>query len=154
VVRKTVVPSAGGVEARRRLVEEEHRRLVHEGRAEVEPPPHPAGVGPDAPVSRVGEADTLDQRVAAPDRLGLRNAVQRGLKLHQLAAGHERVERGLLERDADRAADIAGLLHHVEPGHRRAAAGRPEQCGQHPNGRRLAGAVRAKERVDLALGDL
>ena len=83
-----------------------------------------------------------------------RDAVQRGLQVHQLAAGHERVERRLLERDADRAAHRRGVAHDVVAGDDRLAAGRPQQRRQHPDGRRLAGAVRSEEGVDLALGDL
>ena len=146
--------AAGGVEAGGRLVEEEDARLVDQRRAEVEPAAHAARVGAHPPVGGVGEADAGDQRVTALLRLGLRDSVQRRLELHQLAARHQRVERGLLERDADRAPHLRRLLDHVEAGHRGATARRPQQRGQHPDRRRLAGAVRPEEGVDLARGDL
>ncbi len=41
------------IEARRRFVEEEDARVMHEARAEVEPPPHPAGVGVGAPIGGI-----------------------------------------------------------------------------------------------------
>ena len=82
-------------------------------------------------------------------------AVQGRLEPDQLAPGHQRVERRLLERDADRAPHGRRPRSTTSwPATRRAAAGRAQQRGQHPHRGRLAGAVRAEERVDLALGDL
>ena len=78
--------AAGGVEAGGGLVEEQHRRLVHERQREVEPAAHAAGVGADPPVGGAGEADALEQHVAAPVGLRLGDAVQHGLEPHQLAA--------------------------------------------------------------------
>jgi hypothetical protein len=75
-------------------------------------------------------------------------------ELDQLTPGHQGVERGVLEGDADVAADLGRLAGHVESGHRRVAAGRPQEGHEHPHGRRLPGAVRAEEAVDLAGGDL
>ena len=80
--------------------------------------------------------------------------MERRLQAHQLAPRHQRVERGLLERDADRLAHLLGLRHDVVTGDRGAAAGGAQQRGQHPHRRGLPGAVRAEESVDLALGDL
>ena len=70
VVSRTVVPSAHQladhapqlvaalrVEAGRRLVEEQHRRPVHQRGGEVEPPPHPARVGAHRPVAGVGQRE-------------------------------------------------------------------------------------------------
>ena len=50
------------VEPRRRLVEEEHARAVHEAHGDVEPPLHAARVGAGQPVGRIGEAEALEQR--------------------------------------------------------------------------------------------
>ena len=44
-----------------RLVEEEHRRLVHERGREVEPAAHPAGVRAHQPVAGVQEVEALEQ---------------------------------------------------------------------------------------------
>ena len=79
VVRKTVTPvvarepgdllpqvgAAGRVEAGRRLVEEQQPRPVHERQREVEPPLHAARVAADLAVGGVGQADALEQLVAA-----------------------------------------------------------------------------------------
>ena len=48
-------------------------------------------------------------------------AVEHGLEVQQLAAGHVRVDRGVLERDADAAPHRARVGHQVVAGHRRAA---------------------------------
>ena len=89
--------------------------------------------------------------LGAAAALGARQPVQRRLEPDQLAAGHQRVERGLLERDADRAAHAPRHRATTScPATVRAAAGRAQQRRQHPHGRRLAGAVGAEERVDLA----
>ena len=129
VVRKTVVPSSfrrrtssqiawrrDRVEAGGRLVEEQHARLVHERHAQVEAAAHAARVGADAAVGGAGQADALEQRVGAVAAVAAADAVQRRLEAHQLAAGHQRVERGLLERDADRAAHVAGVVDDVVAG--------------------------------------
>ncbi len=167
MVRKTVVPSplsaatssqivlaADRVEAGGRLVEEEHLRLVDERRRKVETPAHAARVGADAAVGGTGEADALDQGGAAPLRFGADQAVQRGLKANQLVAGHQRVQRGLLKRDPDRAANVSGLADHVVPGDPGAAARGAQERGQHPHRRGLACAVGTQKRIDLAGLDL
>ena len=167
VVRKTVVPSS----RRRRtsshsvirlagsspvvgLVEEQHLGRVDQRHREVEPPAHAARVGADAAVRRLAEADALDQVGGALGDLARRDAVQRRLELHQLAAGHEHVERGLLQGDADALAHQVRLGGDVVAGDERAAAGRAQQRDEHPHGRRLARAVGAQEAVDLARSDL
>ncbi len=82
---------------------------------------------------------------ARPSPASARQTVQRRLQPDQLAAGHQRVERRLLQRDADRAPHVGGLVDHVVAGDERPAAGRPQQRRQHPHRRRLAGAVGAEE---------
>ena len=52
------------VEAGGGLVEEQHRRPVHEGGREVEPAAHAARVGAGGPVGGVGEVELLEQLVA------------------------------------------------------------------------------------------
>ncbi len=114
----------------------------------------PAGVGADAAVGGPLEPDPVEERLGAAMALGARHPVKRRLQADQLAPGHQRVERRLLERDADRPPDGARIVDHVVPGDRRLP----------PLGRSsvvsirtvvvLPGAVRAEEGVDLALGDL
>ena len=77
---------------------------MDERRGEVEAALHAARVGADAAVGGGAEVDPLEQVVGAAPALGGRDALQRRLQADQLAAGHQRVERRLLEGDADRAA--------------------------------------------------
>ena len=75
---------------------------MHEREREVEPALHAARVAADLAVGRVGQPDALEQLVAARAALRLRQALERRLQPHVLAAGQQRVERGLLQRGADR----------------------------------------------------
>ena len=95
------------------------------------------------------EADPLEQLVGAGAPLVAGEAVERGLQPQVLAPGQEGVERGLLQRRADGRADPRALLHDVEAGDARGTGRGREQGGQHVHRRRLAGAVRAEEPVDL-----
>ena len=55
------IGAAPGVEARRRLVEEEHRRLVDERAREVDAAPHPARVRANEAVAGVGQVEALEE---------------------------------------------------------------------------------------------
>jgi hypothetical protein len=127
---------------------------VHERERQVEPATHAARVASDLPVSRLGEADALEELGGAVARLGAAQSVQRALHAQQLAAGHQRVDRRLLQRDADRAPHRVAVVDHVVPGDERAAGGRAQQRGEDPHHRRLSGAVGPEESVDLAFADL
>jgi hypothetical protein len=98
----------------------------------------------------VGEADALEQLGAAPDALALGQAVQRGLQAQVLAAGQQRVERGLLEGGADRLAHVRAVADDVVAGHARRARRGRQQRREHQHGRGLARAVGTQEAVDLA----
>jgi hypothetical protein len=71
-----------------------------------------------------------------------------------IAGGQERVQRGLLQRGADRGAHLRPLAQDVVPGHARRARGGREQRGEHQHRRRLARAVRPEKPVDLSRRDL
>ena len=121
---RDLVPERGAaldVEAGRRLVQEQDARLVDQRQREVEPALHAAGVAADLAVGCLGQPDPVDQLVAAALRLGLGDPVHPGLQAHVLAGGQERVERRLLEGDADRVADRGALLDDV-------VARRPARC--------------------------
>ena len=82
MVRKTVVPAsarraddapqllaAAGVEAGRRLVEEQHRHVDDEAEREVEASAHAARVGADASARGIRELEALEQLGRALARL-------------------------------------------------------------------------------------
>ena len=85
---------------------------------EVEPALHPARVAAHAAVGGVGQADPLEQLVSPPRALGAWQALKRRLKAHVLATGEVWVERGLLERGADRGAHVGALADDVVAGTR------------------------------------
>ena len=88
---------------------------MDERERQVEAALHPAGVGAHPAVGGEREADALEQLVAARGALLARDAVERGLEAQVVAAGEERVERGLLERGADRARTFGPSLTTSKP---------------------------------------
>ena len=127
VVRKTVTPSSRAsratssqsavrlcdVEPGRRLVEEEDPRPVDERERQVEPALHPARVAAHLAVGGLGRGRRGEELVRARAALRARERLERRLQAQVLAAGQERVERGLLQRGAD------PLPHLRAPGGRR-----------------------------------
>ena len=93
------------VDAGGRLVEHDHRRLVHQRLADQHPPLHPArqrahvGVGLGREVEVV--QDFVDPRAVVAD------AEIPGLDLERLARREERVEHQLLRHDAEQAPRVA-----------------------------------------------
>ena len=138
------------IEAGRRLVEEEDLRPVDERQREVEAALHAARVPADLAIGGIGQPDALDQLVAALPALILRDALERRLQPHVLAGGQMDVERRFLERRPDHAANPSAFGCDVVAADRGPAAGRRQQRRQHQYGRRLPGAVRPEEAVDLA----
>ena len=138
---------AARVEARRRLVEEQHRRLGDQRRGEIEPPPHPARVGL--------------RRRAAPRRRGRSaRAARSPRRLRRASAARRTAARpssGSRGRSGSRRPPRTGRparsARAAAP--RRATTSRPttrarprvglEQRRQDPHERRLAGAVRAEQ---------
>jgi enoyl-CoA hydratase/carnithine racemase len=99
---------------------------VDEREREVEPALHAARVAADLARRRVGQADALEQLVAAGAPVGGGQAVQAGLQVEVLAPGEEVVERRLLQRGADAPPDLrpcrATSTRRRSPGPRSAAA--------------------------------
>ena len=161
VVRSTVVPPRTScwmksqssirvrrVEAGRRLVEDQHAGPAHEARAQVEPAPHAAGVGPDGAVGGVGEVQALQRLLGPHLRLLGAQAVQPSDHLQVLSAGQHLVDCGVLPGQADHGADGDGLADDVQAVDLRPAGIGAEQGGQHLDEGGLAGPVRAEEPED------
>ena len=92
---------AARVEAGRRLVEEQHRRLGDERGREVEPAPHAARVGLRRPLGGVDEVEALEQLAAAGLRRAPAAAVQPPDHRQVLEAGQVFVDRRVLAREPD-----------------------------------------------------
>src|SRR5262249_55564115 len=115
VVRKTVVPSALSRATSRQIAlrltgsspvvgssRDRVRGSWTRARPRAEAPRHTARVGPPPATGGPGKADAVEQDVPSAPPLDGGEPVERGLEADQLAAGHQRIERGLLERAADR----------------------------------------------------
>ena len=98
------------IEARRRLVEEEHARLVHEAARDLHAPAHAAREILDLLVLPLQELDRLEQlgnqlRCASP-----RHAVQLRVDQQVLLDAQLEVARHRLRDDADGAPHVVRLL--------------------------------------------
>ena len=144
-IRATLRVKAGGG-----LVQEQHRRPVHEHGRYVQPPPHAAGVGARLPVRRFGQAERFEQLGYPAAQVPAAEAVQPALHGQVLLAGQQADGAAVLADRTDHRPDLARPREHVDPGHRRPALVRPRQRGQDAHGRGLAGAVRPEQRVDRA----
>ncbi len=126
---------------------------MDEREREIESPFHSAGVAFDPPVGGVDETDPLEQLVRARDALVARQPLEGRLEAQVLPAREQRIERGLLQRGADRLPDIRPLFGDVEAADARDSRRRRQQRREHQHGRRFAGAVRTEKAVDLARRD-
>ena len=102
---------------------------MHERRGKVEAASHPSRVGPDAAIGGPLEPDPVKQYLRLLLARLPGQPVQGRLEADQLAPGHQGVEGGLLERDADRAPDVGGVGDDVVAGDPRDAPGRAQQRG-------------------------
>ncbi len=134
------------------LVEEEHRRPVHERLGDEQAPLHSprerARVGvallPEAQVAQ----ELLDARLVEP------HAEVAGLELERLLDGEEGIEVDLLRHQPHRSAREAVVAHHVVAEHFHRALAGERRAGHQADERGLACAVRAQEREDLAAVDV
>ena len=96
---------------------------MHERESQVEPSLHAARVAAHLAVGGVGQPDPLEQLIRPLLALGLAQPVQGALQAHVLAAREVGIERRLLQRGADRAADLGALVYDVETSHAGRAGG-------------------------------
>jgi hypothetical protein len=129
------------VQAGGRLVEEHQVRGHDQAGRDVQPAPHAAGVLLDEAGGRVREVERLEQLGGALLRSGALEAQQPPEQDQVLASGQVLVDGRELPGERDELADGVGLLDDVVAEDARAAGVRPEQGGEHANGRGLTGAV-------------
>ena len=137
------------VDGARRLVEQEEFRFVQGRGAEREPLALPAGERACTLL-----CDGLEVVVPQPvgDALAARRAVEAVHAAHELEVlEHRQVvpEREALGHVAHLPAHDLGFARHRMAEHRHRAARRHQEPAEHADRRRLAGAVRAEEAVDL-----
>src|ERR671935_790555 len=139
------------VESHRRLVEEQHTRVGDESARDLESAPLAAAERGDGTFDEIGQAEDRDEFV---DVCAFVDAPQAGVELEVAATRQRAVDDRVLEDDAADGAGLPRLRGDVETGQLRRAAGRCDRRGEHPDGGRLAGAVRAEQPEDLAGRDV
>ena len=105
------------VEPGRGFVEEEHLRAVNQSDRDIQAPGHPAGVGPDQPVGRVGEAEPVEEFAGTGSRGPAAQSLDAGGEQQVLAAGGHRIAACLLCDQADLAAHLPGVADDVDAGY-------------------------------------
>src|SRR5690348_10354302 len=157
------VATARGVEAARRLVEEQDPRMVHETADDLELSAHAAGHPADrledlgAQPDDVGEITDLPPvgpRHQAVHRAVRVQAVQHRVEPDVFLSSEVHVQRWVLKDNPDLATHLARLADHIVPGDLHAAGGQPESGREDRDGRRLAGAVWPEESEELSLLDV
>src|SRR5690606_30107202 len=135
----------------RRLVEEQRLRRMNDAERYVDAPALTARVRLALAVRVIRQIERGERRGRARVRVRLRMPVHARLK-HELLARGDLVPRAAALRNvADATADLAGLAQQVGARDRRPARVRRDQRREHPQRRRLAGAVRAEEAENFSL---
>ena len=146
---------AARVQAGRRLVEEDDPRVADERHREVEPAPHAARVGRGRLVGRLDEVEPLEQvarRAAGPPRRPrwCRSAIR--IRFSSPVSRLSTAENWPVTPIAARTA--SGSRARSCAGDAELAAVGADQGREDLDDRGLAGAVRAEQREDRALGDV
>src|SRR6266571_2735753 len=145
-------PARDGVDPVERLVQEEHPRVVDEGRGQGQLLLHPLRVVGDQLAPVVGQAEELEELGRAPPGLRPRQPVHAPRELQVLLPGEPLVERKLLGQDPDHPLHPQQVLAEPHPLDHRVARGGPQQAGQHLDRGALARSVRAQEAEEAAAG--
>ncbi|MDX6336277.1 MAG: hypothetical protein QOG05_3617 [Streptosporangiaceae bacterium] len=134
------------------LVQENQTRAADQRHGQVEPAPHPPGIGGQRPSRRVSQVE-LFQQLRHP--LPARGAGQMTQVRHQpqvLLAGEQIVHRGELPGHADRGPHCVRIGGHVVTGDGDLAGVGRDQGRQDPHHGGLAGPIRAQQGKNAALG--
>src|SRR5438067_10039617 len=142
-------PPGAGIEAGRRLVQEDQLGIADEREAEIEPAPLAAGEPARAGVALLFEPDQPDHFVDRPGAL-----VVAGELGELLGNGEVLVHGGGLEHDADAGAPVEAGVGRIDAEHLYLPAVASPVALKDLNRRRLAGSVRAEQAEDLARTEL
>src|ERR1041385_353643 len=140
-----------GVEADRRLVEDEHRRVVDQRAREADALAVALGEAAHDARRDVGEKAFGEHALERVFESALRDAFDAADELEIRAHGHVVIERRVLRQIADAPPRFARLLDDVEALDRDGALGRRHEAGDDAHRRRLARAVRPEQAQNLAV---
>ena len=133
------------VHARRRLIEHDQRRTVHERSGDEKAAAHAAGQTVRADVGLLAEVEDGQQFVGPSSSISLRHAEVSAVVDQALTGREETVEMHLLRRESDELAHNAGLGHSIVPEDEQVARRDAHQPGGRPDQRGLARAVGAQQ---------
>ena len=143
-----------GVEAGRRLVENQDLGVVQQGLGQADPLPVPLGQRAAPALGHVGDGRAFHGRPDARGPVSGGDAVDAGHEMQVLADGHFRIQGRRLGQIARPALGLEGLVEDVETGDPGMAFGGRQVAGQDAHRRGLAGPVGAEEAQNLAGFDL
>ena len=136
------------IQAGRRLVEEHELRGDDDARGDVQSAAHAAGVVLDELAGGLGQPERVEQLVGAALRGPAFEPEQQPEQDEVLAAGEVLVDGCELAGEAHEPADRVGVGDDVVSEHARAARVGADERREHPDRRRLAGAVGSEHAVD------
>ena len=139
------------VETRRRLVEIQERRASYQARREVEPPAHSARVRLHELPGGLRRSKSSSSRIARLLASEALRPSKRPIMTRLSLPEKQLVDRRVLPGQADHAPHLGGSLDDVVPADCGATGVELQQCGQHPDRRRLAGAVGPEQPEDGSL---
>src|SRR5207248_3913195 len=113
-----------------------------------------AAVGLDRAVEELANAQRLTKLCDAMPGKAHLHAPQPGVEFQVRAATEAAIDDGLLKDDAAYAASAERLLGHIEAGELGRPTGRLDRCREHPDRRRLSGAVGSEQPEHLTVRDL
>ena len=142
------------VDPRGRLVEEQHLGAMRERAGDHQPLREPARQLEDHRSCALGERELLEELVGAAPGLAPRDSEEAPVVVEVLTHGELAVERVRLGDDADAALHRGGMRGDVESRDECASTGRDDRRREHPDRRRLAGAVRPEQPEELAGAEL
>src|ERR1700680_1657127 len=134
-----------GIEAGRRLVEEEHRRLSNQAGGKIEASLHPARVRLRRAVSGVRDLEPLEERGSALPHHTSVEVVEASHDLQVLPAGQLQLDGRRLAGEPYVPAYGSCVANHVVPLDDDSPGIRSQQRGEYPYRRRLAGAVGSQQ---------
>ncbi len=161
VVSRTVVPCPASswiglphlvaglrVEAGRRFVQEDHRRVPDQAHRDVETSPHAPGVRRDPPLRSVGQREALQQDLS--DRARVLEMPELGDEHEVLPPAEDLVDGRELPGEADGVPHVRRFRGDVEAGDAGRSGVGLEQRGEDLHQGGLAGAVGAEQGEDAA----
>jgi hypothetical protein len=135
---------------RGRLVEEEDARVVQHRPDERGFLPHPLRELAEATIARVPQPKMFHQLFRARAGFDARQALQFAKEIEILKRAHPQIQAGEFRQVTDDVTHRDRVLHNIIARDVRCAGSRLENRREHPNGRRLAGPIRAEESEEFA----